>query len=485
MYVATAACTSIAGVAAWNPTLAAIAAVGLAAFAGEPVRSTILPVDEFSPSVIFYDDFEDGGLAVDDVPPGKWDGVIVKPGTDAGVSPLAALAGNRGLRIDDAVDVPDPGTTVGPYVALAADAGTSDRYLRAWVRVTETADAGTVTILQFLHGPRSVADVNLTFPPGGILLAGDTADGGYPVYATGYQIGGAWRLLEVAVLDAGTGSTTRVLWLDTLVAGQQRINQQGWTVDELDIGEPWADVGTFQGSIDFDNVAVTTDPPPSHVEIDAGTNGLAAGVCRPVGATLMSSWRVPAGALRPDRLNLTVDVDGGAAVALYTDPNCADAGSTIDIDAGTTDVAFGIVGLAPGSLDLSVSSFDLLGYPINRTVLGVVDAGTPDAGTDAGSDGGNAATDAGADAGSDAGTVEDAGHDAGDGTRDGGGDVLPPENLAVCGCGAAGGPWSAATAAALLALALWLRRSAARPARPPPPGRGRSGRRSRTARCGG
>src|SRR6185295_17484355 len=106
--------------------------------------------------------------------------------------------------------------------------------------VTETADAGTVTILQFLHGQRSVADVNLAFPPGGILLAGDNADGGYPVYATGFVIGGTWRLLEVAVLDAGSTTTTRVLWLDTAVAGQQRINQQGWTTDELDIGEPWS-----------------------------------------------------------------------------------------------------------------------------------------------------------------------------------------------------------------------------------------------------
>jgi len=467
--------------AAWNRMLAAIAAVGLpAAAAGEPVRSTILPIDDVSPSVIFYDDFEDGGLTVDDVPPGKWDGVIVKPGTDAGVSTLAAMAGSRGLRIDDAADVPSPGTTVGPYVALNGDGGTGDRYLRAWVRVTDAADSGTITILQLLHGSRSVADVNLTFPPGGILLAGDNADGGYPVYATGYQIGSTWRLLEVGVLDAGSSLVTRVLWLDTAQAGQQRINQLGWTTDELDIGEPWSDVGTFQGSIDFDNVAVTTDPPPSHVEIDAGTNGLATGVCRPVGATLMSSSRVPAGALRPDRLFLTVNVDGGAAVALYTDPNCANAGSTIDIDAGTTDVAFGVVGLAPGSLNLYVSSFDLFGYPINRTVLGAVDAGS-DAGT------ADAGTDAGAvdDAGTDAGATDDAGTDAGgDGHPDGGGDMGPPADLAVCGCGAAGGPWSAA-AAALLALALRLRRPAARPARPPPPGRGRSGRRSRTARCGG
>ena len=465
-----------------NLTLAAIAALGLLAAAAGPVRSTILPTDppEFSPSVLFYDDFEDGGLAVDDVPPGKWDGVVVRPGMDASVSTLAAREGNRGLRIDDAADLPDPGTTVSPYVTL--DGGVGDRYLRAWVRVAETADAGTITILQLLHGNRSVADVNLTFPPGGILLAGDNADGGYNVAGTGFLIGPTWRLLEVGVLNAGTTLVTRVLWVDTAQAGQQRINQSGWTTDELDIGEPWADIGTFQGSIDFDNVAVTTDPPPSHVEIDAGTTALAAGACRPVSAKLMSSSRAPAGALRPDRLYLTVNADGGAAAATYTDPDCADAGATLDIDAGTTDVAFGIVGLAPGPLFIYVSSYDLFGYPITKTVLGQVDGGS-----DGGSDGGTVA-DAGTDAGEDAGTGgNDAGPDGGgDGAKDGGGQTLPPENLAVCGCGAAGGPWSAAAAAvALLALALQLTRSSARPARPPPPGRGTSGRRSRTARWGG
>lgn len=460
--------------AARNPTLAAIAALGLLAVAAGPARSTILPIGDLSPSVVFYDDFEDGGLTVYDVPPGKWDGVVVKPGTAAGVTSLAARDGNRSLQIDDATDLPGTGTTVSPYVGL--DGGSGDRYLRAWVRVAETADSGTITILQLLHGSRSVADVNLTFPPGGILLAGDNADGGYPVFGTGFLIGSTWRLLEVGVIDAGTTATVRVLWVDTALAGQQRINQSGFTTDELDIGEPWADDGTFQGSINFDDVAVTTDPPPSHVEIDAGAIALAAGACRPLSAKLMSSSRVPAGALRGDRLYLTVTSDGGSAAATYSDPNCADAGSTIDLLAGDTEVGFGIVGLAPGPLTLYVDSYDLFGYPITKTVLGVVDAGTPDGGSaDAGQDGGE---DAGAvDAGEDAGVGDDAGHD-------GGGETLPPDNLSVCGCGAAGGPWSAA-AAALLALALWLRRSSARPARPPRPGRGTSGRRSRTARCGG
>jgi hypothetical protein len=460
-----------------NLTVAAIAALGLLAAAAGPVRSTILPIDDVSPSVVFLDDFEDGGLSVGDVPPGRWDGVDAVPGTDAVVSTLAARSGNRSLRISDVTDLPDKGTTISPYVGLGT--GTGDRYLRAWVRVAETADSGTITILQLLHGPRSVADVNLTFPPGGILLAGDNADGGYPVFGTGALIGSGWRLLEVGVIDAGTPLVTRVLWVDGAQVGQQRINQSGWTVDELDVGEPWADDGTFQGTIDFDGVAVTTDPPPSHVEVDAGSTALAAGVCRPVAAKLMSSSRVPAGALRPDRLTLSVDVDGGAAVATYADPDCAVAGATLDVDAGTTEVAFGIVGLAPGFLTISAGSQDLIANPINKTVLGVVDGGI---------DGGNPVEDAGTteDAGTsaDAGT-EDGGHGGdGDAGKDAGAETPPPEDLAVCGCGAAGGPWSAA-AAVLLALALQLRRSSARPATPPRPGRGRSGRRSRTARCGG
>src|SRR5262245_28550780 len=53
---------------------------------------------------LFLDDFEDGGLTVDDVPPGRWNGLDSAPGTDAGLSAAAARAGARGLRFDDAAD---------------------------------------------------------------------------------------------------------------------------------------------------------------------------------------------------------------------------------------------------------------------------------------------------------------------------------------------------------------------------------------------
>src|SRR6478735_775611 len=122
--------------AARNPTLAAIAVLGLLALAAvAPRPSTILPADppEFSPSVVFLDEFEDGGLTVDDAPPGKWTGKDAYPGTDAGVDPAAARSGGRGLRIVDQTPSPDVGTTVAPYVSLGP--GVGDRYLRAWVRV--------------------------------------------------------------------------------------------------------------------------------------------------------------------------------------------------------------------------------------------------------------------------------------------------------------------------------------------------------------
>lgn len=472
--------------------LAAVAvALGLLVLAA-PRPGTILPIEDVSPSVIFLDEFEDGGLTAGDVPPGRWDGLDAVPGTGAGVSSLAARSGNRGLRITDNTNLPGTGTTVAPYVSLGP--GDGDRYLRAWVRVPNSADSGVTTILQLLYGPRAVADVTLAYPPGGILLAAETAGGGYPVAATGYVMGPGWRLLEVGVTDAGTNRSTHRLWVDTALAGQQMVDQSGWTVDELDIGEPWADDGTFQGVIDFDGVAVTLEPPPSHVVVDAG-NVLVAGQCQPALAQLYSSSGAPAGALRFDTLTLVFD-GGTAPAAMFTDPGCSTAGSSLNVDAGTVEVGFGIIGLSPGTLVVSAASSDLYGYPAFLTVLGTADGGTDggfsfdagfdgDAGNTGTTDaGGGGTTGDGGTAGGDGGSgnlVTDAGNE-GDGGQTGG-EQLPPSQVTVCGCGAAGGPWSGLGVLALLALG--LRRSSAPAAPRRRPLRGTSGRRSRTARCGG
>src|SRR3954464_2984382 len=116
-------------------TLAAMAVMGLGLAAVAALAGGSIPVDppELSASVIFLDEFEDAGLTPTDVPPGKWDGLITRPGIDARVSGFAAHAGSAGLRIEDSADLPATGTTVSPYVALGP--GDGDRYLRAWVRI--------------------------------------------------------------------------------------------------------------------------------------------------------------------------------------------------------------------------------------------------------------------------------------------------------------------------------------------------------------
>lgn len=407
--------------------------------------------------MLFMDDFEDGGLTVDDSPPGRWDGFDTVPGTDGGISPDAAHAGARGLRLWDLATAPAQGTTVAPYAGWSQPAG--DRYARAWIRFTSLADAGAFTVLQLLSGSRSGCDVNLAFPPGAFLLAGDTAGGSYPVTPTGYREGGGWHLVECGVVDAGTTSTTRVLWVDGVQLARQQVDLTGFDLRELDVGEPWADDGRWMGVIDMDNVAVTEDPPPSLVEADAGGLALVAGQCAPVEARLLSSSRVPAGALWPDRLSLSFD--GGPALA-FTDGTCSQAGSFIDIDAGEAGATFGLRPLGPGIFTVTVTSTDLVPRPAGLRALGVLDAGIPDGGeepTDGGNgppadggeppDGGEGPPDGGGEGPADAGgePPEDAGHGE-HGVPD-----QPSPLLVSCGCSSATAP--VALLGALAALA-WL-----------------------------
>jgi len=429
-----------------NRTAAAAVVVVVVVAAAAALAGGGRPTDppEVDPSVLFLDEFEDGGLTVGDSPPGLWDGLDAVAGTDAGVSTAAARSGARGLRVWDFADLPAQGTTAAPYVDLGSDAG--DRYARAWVRAVPTWDAGVFVTIQLLAGARAACDISLIFPPGTVVLAGDTANQGYQVTGTGFLLRNSWHLLECGLVDAGTSSVSRVLWIDAVERARQQISQDGWRVDELDVGEPWSDDGQFQGTVDVDGVAVTVTPPPSHAQVDAGPLDLQAGQCAPISARLMSSSKVPAGALRADRLFIAVD---GGSAATFTDPDCADAGAFLDISPGTVDLAFGIQALAPSVLTVSLESTDLVGAPIDVNVVSPADAGLPDAGTDAGADGGEGGGDGGSEPGG------DGGGEPGDG-----GQVGPLLDLSVCGCGSSGAPagWLALAIIGLRGLARGSRR---------------------------
>ncbi|MCP3143144.1 LamG domain-containing protein [Pyxidicoccus xibeiensis] len=213
------------------------------------------------------DDFETGTLWPSDTPPGQWDqGASVSPSTLA-VGAVGAHRGRYGFTVTDRTG------ERGPVVSVVQDQDplTSELHARTWLRLRSVSAFGGIVLMQALP---AVVELRLVEQDDGVVWELATHHGAQSTYVSrrGSRVEAErWYLVEFSAQGLGTPSGEARLWVDGVPQGAplsgRDWNHPQYEVDVFIIGEPWTDTGTFQGSIDFDDVRVSATPQASRLEL--------------------------------------------------------------------------------------------------------------------------------------------------------------------------------------------------------------------------
>src|SRR5581483_8899510 len=108
---------------------------------------------------------------------------------------------------------------------------------------------------------------------------------------------GDWHLVEAALTGAGTSAGSRMLWVDgALVANDGPFDFRGVEPFQLSLGAPWLGDRSLAGTLSFDDVRISAEPPASRLAVSSGE--LVEGVCGAIEVSLIASPQ-PTGAPAP------------------------------------------------------------------------------------------------------------------------------------------------------------------------------------------
>ncbi|MFP2933465.1 hypothetical protein ACLESO_51625 [Pyxidicoccus sp. 3LG] len=222
-----------------------------------------------APGLWLADDFETGTLRSSEAPPGRWDHATVISPNRLASGAVGAHRGRYGLTVTDSTS--EEGAVVS--VVQDQDPLTSELHVRTWLRLRAVSTYGGLVLMQAL--PASV-ELRLLEHEGGLIweLAGRDGPGPNPTYVSrrGSRVETErWYLVELSARGLGTPAGEARLWVDGVeqvapLSGRDW-NHPEYEVDVFIVGEPWSDTGTFQGSIDFDDVRVSATPQASRLEL--------------------------------------------------------------------------------------------------------------------------------------------------------------------------------------------------------------------------
>jgi len=232
----------------------------------------------FAEPLLFEEDAESGTLAKSDVKPGKWDSLVLADNANSiGISLESAHRGNLGIReVDGRAGV---GTGSEGHLGVFLPRLLGDVRLRFWMRYHPTSTTGHAFQAQLGltpagAGPGSTQAITLAFLPapsripqlGGFDAAGayqyDTGDAGSLPEAD------AWGLYEATIRGIGTPSGERTFHINgKLVAHHSNVNFTGVAIDRLVLGEYYSNDLSFTGTLDFDDVRLSSGPQASTLVI--------------------------------------------------------------------------------------------------------------------------------------------------------------------------------------------------------------------------
>jgi hypothetical protein len=333
----------------------------------------------------FHDDFESGGLLYTDVPEGRWNSLTAFPNVAGATTAAAAHTGSLGMRLTDN----DP--TAGPHNSTEYDyvmqpiSGTG--YARGWVRLVSDSGVGEVEVftLEASGGNQPpLVGLDVTLPGWALALDGEDVSGDCST-TTSATVDAGWHLVELEVTGTGGADAGYRAWVDRHLIVSRRCDWStaAWGLGALTVGEPWTQDGRYTGAVDFDDVAVSTVPPPSTLEVGCAPI-IELGTCVPATLTLYDS---PSHALAAAQLPVVAHVAAGStALQTFSDALCMVPAVDVVVPEGASSNTFYVRGTATGAAVVGARDDDLFTVAAAVTVIGS-DAGGSTGGS---GDGGHA-----------------------------------------------------------------------------------------------
>ncbi|WP_157774873.1 LamG-like jellyroll fold domain-containing protein [Melittangium boletus] len=323
----------------------------------------------------FSDDFETGTLRTSDTPAGRWDDAAATSPNTLASGAAGAHRGRYGLTVTDRTS--NPGSLASASVEPGAPLS-SEFHVRTWLRLRAVSASGSVVAVQALP---ALVELRLLAPEPTWELAVRNGSGRTYVSLHGSRVEAErWYLVEFSARGLGTTAGEARLWVDGVEQGV--LSGRDWrdaanVLDRLVVGEPWSDTGTFVGSLDFDDVRVSTSPMASRLGLQRPQDTGASSGCIPMDVSLRDS-ATGAPAPAPYETEVALSTVAGAG-GFHADAACGTPSGRALLAAGTSErrVYFRPGGTA-GTARVEASHPDFL-----SATLAVEHEGMPDDAPDA------------------------------------------------------------------------------------------------------
>lgn len=327
----------------------------------------------------FSDDFETGTLRSSDSPPGRWDETPVSSSNTLVSDAAAAHRGLYGLLLTDRSST----TAFQASADVARPSLTSSFFFRTWLRFRSVSTSGDVVLVQALP---ALVELRIARQDPVWELAVRNGSGRQYVSrrtpTTEPVREDRWYLVEFGARGLGSPAGQAWLWLDGIEVGSLSgldWRDEAYQLEQLRVGEPWTDTGSFVGSIDVDDVRVSASPMASRLKLRLPEEAKSG--CIAVAVSLRASSE-DALAPAPYEVPVTLGIPQGSG-SFHTDAGCKDAAvESVRLPAGTSEqwVYFRPSG-AGGLATLRASHPDFL--PATLTVEGTGSPGEPPDGDEA------------------------------------------------------------------------------------------------------
>jgi hypothetical protein len=321
----------------------------------------------------FSDDFETGTLRSWDSPPGRWDETPVSSSNTLVSDAAAAHRGLFGLLVTDRSST----TAFQASADVARPSLTSSFFFRTWLRLRSVSTSGDVVLVQALP---ALVELRIARQEPVWELAVRNGSGQQYVSrrtpTTEPLREDRWYLVEFGARGLGSPAGQAWLWLDGVEVGALSgldWQDKAYQLEQLRVGEPWTDTGSFVGSIDMDDVRVSASPMASRLELRLPEEAKSG--CIAVAVSLRASSE-EALAPAPYEVPVTLGIPQGGG-SFHSDAGCEDAAvEAVRLPAGTSQqrVYFRPSG-ASGQATLRASHPDFL--PATLRVEGTGGPGEP------------------------------------------------------------------------------------------------------------
>ncbi len=273
---------------------------------------------------VLTEDFE---LGLELKPVGAWDRIITGPASvTLATTSVAAHRGKLGLKLVDGDGASGAGTQGG--LQLQATVTSGDFYVRSWVRLAASNGLGDF-FFTYLQSPGPLLTVNagLQFPgpqlhiqSGGVSFFDDKTGAAFPL--------NEWVLVEVGLTGLGTSTgAERLWWNGSLVFQRSGLAWSSTRLEQVAIGQSWADDRRFIGELHFDDVRFDTQAPASALALSAAAPATS---CTALTLSLSSS----AGGMPVGPYAILADVTGD----VFSDDHCLVPTASLTIPAGAPSV---------------------------------------------------------------------------------------------------------------------------------------------------